>query len=213
MNQRLCFVFPNALYLRRMNHLAHCLLSFNDHGLLIGNFIGDDVKGHDWKRFPVPIQRGILLHRAIDSFTDHHPATDESVRRIRPLAGRYASPLVDILYDHLLCLRWDNFSAVSLADFAATTYEQLNQGKEHMNDALQERLPRMLAGHFLEGYNSREGLEWVLERFNQRIPVKYQPDVLADYFFNHLEQFLTDFDAFFPELVQHCQQKIASFHE
>ena len=54
-----------------MNHLAHCFLSFGDEDILLGNFLGDFVKGHDWEKYPRGIQRGILLHRAIDSFTDN----------------------------------------------------------------------------------------------------------------------------------------------
>ena len=73
-----------------MNHLAHCFLSFGDEDVLLGNFIGDFVKGHDWQHYPELVQRGILLHRAIDSYTDNHPIADRSVARIRPYARRYS---------------------------------------------------------------------------------------------------------------------------
>ena len=64
-----------------MNHVAHCFLSYPDAELLFGNFIGDYVKGRTWQDYPEGVQRGILLHRAIDVFTDTHPAKLASVSR------------------------------------------------------------------------------------------------------------------------------------
>jgi acyl carrier protein phosphodiesterase len=185
-----------------MNHLAHCFLSFGDEDVLLGNFIGDFVKGKEWQRYPAPVQTGILLHRAIDSFTDNHAATDQSVRRIRSLAGRYAPPLVDILYDHLLALHWDRYSDLSFDAFAEQTYVQLHNRASEMPPVLAERLPRMLDGRFLHGYTVREGLDWVLNRFSLRIPAKFDPIILSEAFFGDLEGFSEDFNAFFPDLIR-----------
>lgn len=188
-----------------MNHLAHCFLSFGDEDVLLGNFIGDFVKGHDWEKYPEPVQRGILLHRSIDSFTDNHPLTDRSVARIRPFAGRYSPPFVDILYDHLLSLHWEKHTTETFENFAQKTYLQLQNRASEMPPILQERLPRMLAGNFLHGYAKREGLEWVLHRFSQRISGQFDPQPVADAFFQDIEGFSADFNAFFPELVAHAQ--------
>ena len=37
--------------------------------------ISDFVKGKAKENFPAAIQKGIMLHRAIDNFTDKHKAT------------------------------------------------------------------------------------------------------------------------------------------
>ena len=58
-----------------MNYLAHAFLSFNDSGLLIGNMISDFVKGKKQFDYTPDIQKGIRLHRMIDTYTDAHPAT------------------------------------------------------------------------------------------------------------------------------------------
>ncbi len=188
-----------------MNHLAHCFLSFGDEDLLLGNFIGDFVKGHDWENYPKLVQRGILLHRAIDSFTDNHPLASRSASRIRPHAGRYSRPFVDILYDHLLAIHWEKYSEVPFQAFAAKTYAQLENRAFEMPSTLQERLPKMIAGQFLHGYTQREGLEWVLHRFSQRIAGPFEPQSIADAFFQAIEGFSEDFNGFFPELVNHTQ--------
>jgi acyl carrier protein phosphodiesterase len=190
-----------------MNHLAHCFLSFGDEDLLLGNFIGDFVKGTDWKNYPEPVQKGILLHRAIDSYTDNHPLTDRSVNRLRPFAGRYSPPFVDILYDHLLVLFWEKHSAVPFDDFAVKTYSQLEKRAAEMPVFLQERLPKMLEGRFLHGYAQREGLDWVLRRFSHRLPKHLDPQAISEAFFSEIEAFSTDFNGFFPDLSEHARQK------
>jgi len=188
-----------------MNHLAHCFLSFGDEDLLLGNFIGDFVKGHDWENYPEPVQQGILLHRRIDSYTDNHPLTDRSVNRIRPFAGRYAPPFVDILYDHLLAIHWGKHTTEPFQEFAEKTYTQLENRASEMPPILQERLPKMLAGQFLHGYAHREGLEWVLQRFSQRIKGQFDPQAIGDAFFQGIDGFSDDFNGFFPDLVAHAK--------
>ncbi|MGA2151478.1 MAG: DUF479 domain-containing protein, partial [Geobacteraceae bacterium] len=51
-----------------MNFLAHLYLSGDDPELLVGNLLGDFVKGRLSGNFPDGIERGIELHRRIDSF-------------------------------------------------------------------------------------------------------------------------------------------------
>lgn len=184
-----------------MNHLAHCFLSLDNEDVLLGNFIGDFVKGHDWQNYPAEVQKGILLHRAIDSFTDNHAMTDRSVSRIRPHAGRYAPPFVDILYDHLLAIHWDEYSAESFDAFAEKTYTRLAKRATDMPEILRERLPKMLDGKFLHTYTRREGLEWVLGKFSLRLAGNFDSTALSKCFFDEIDAFSSDFKAFFPDLL------------
>jgi len=185
-----------------MNHLAHCFLSHDNEDVLLGNFIGDFVKGRDWQNYPIAIQKGIIMHRTIDSYTDNHAATDLSVKRIRPFAGRYAPPFVDILYDHLLAIHWDKYSEESFDDFAEKTYARLERRAAEMPEILQVRLPKMLAGRFLHGYTRREGLEWVLGKFSLRLAGNFDAEALSTHFFADIDGFSEDFNAFFPELLK-----------
>lgn len=192
-----------------MNHLAHCFLSFDDADLLVGNFIGDDVKGSDWKKYAPGIQKGILLHRAIDSYTDNHPMAIRSKERIRRFAGRYAAAVTDILYDHLLAIHWPVYSGEPFDDFSEKVYRRLEIRAEEMPMVLQERLPHMLAGRFLHGYQNREGLEWVLGRFSRRMAGGMDVEGLSDFFFSEIKAFSEDFNVFFPDLVEKAKQQLA----
>lgn len=64
-----------------MNYLAHAYFSFGDPAILTGNMISDYVKGKKQFDYPIAIQKGIKLHRAIDQFTDDH-ATTKAIKQI-----------------------------------------------------------------------------------------------------------------------------------
>lgn len=184
-----------------MNHLAHCLLSGESESVLLGNFIGDYVKGNAWKHYPPEVQFGLLLHRHIDSFTDTHPLARRSVHRLRNVAGRYAAPVTDVLYDHLLAVHWDNYVPVPLDVFAEKTYQRLVAQSPLMPPELQERLPRMVSGKFLHGYRERSALAWILERFSARLGDKFDAALVSNHFFEQIDQYAEDFNRFFPELL------------
>lgn len=101
-----------------MNYLAHAFLARSDEGLMLGGLFGDHVRGRRaLAAFPAPVRRGIRLHRHVDSFTDR----DRGVKRLlkcfpRPFR-RYAGIIVDLVFDHQLALRWDEFASSPLADF------------------------------------------------------------------------------------------------
>lgn len=97
-----------------MNYLAHIFLSGSNRKVQLGNFVGDAVKGSSYKNYPPDIAKGIQLHRAIDDYTDRHPAVCEVVHRLQPEFGRYSGVLLDIYFDYLLASRFESFSGVSL---------------------------------------------------------------------------------------------------
>ena len=68
-----------------MNYLAHAYLSFGNEQLLVGNLIGDFVKGRKrFEKYPKSIQDGIVLHRHIDFYSDNHTILKQSIERLKP---------------------------------------------------------------------------------------------------------------------------------
>src|ERR1700722_4659515 len=130
-----------------MNYLAHAYLSFEITDITVGNMISDFVKGKQKLDYPLAIQQGITLHRAIDSFTDSHAVTRQAKSFFKEAYGLYAGPLVDVVYDHFLAndpLRFpetgsgeasggprapaganEGAAGAGLKVFAQKTYEQL----------------------------------------------------------------------------------------
>ena len=82
-----------------MNHLAHLFLSQRDPSLMVGNFIADHIKTTKLSSFSEGVQDGILMHRAIDHFTDTHPIVRKSKERLFPKYSHYSAVLVDMFYD------------------------------------------------------------------------------------------------------------------
>lgn len=183
-----------------MNHVAHCLLSFNDPEVLVGNFVGDFVKGRQWEAYPPGVQRGILLHRHIDSFTDAHAVSQAQSRLLRPWAGRYAGAVLDILNDHLLYRNWSLYSTQSFEDFAERVFADLDRQHQLMPEPLHERWPRMREGRFLYAYTTPENLNRVLNGFVGKLSIPADAAALGRYFFENLQAFEDGFNRFFPEL-------------
>ena len=100
-----------------MNYLAHLVLSGDDDFIRIGNFIADSIKGKKYKTYPKNIQKGILLHRQIDLFTDNDDIVKRSKKRLHNRYGHYKGVIIDILYDHFLAKNWVKYSSTPLQNY------------------------------------------------------------------------------------------------
>jgi len=91
-----------------MNFLGHLVLAGSDENLRLGAMLGDFVRGRAvLQAYPKPIQKGILLHRRIDAFTDSRPQI-AALRAWFPADfRRYAGIIIDLGFDHLLARDWD----------------------------------------------------------------------------------------------------------
>lgn len=85
-----------------MNYLAHLFLADDTPESLLGNLLGDFMKGVVKEQFSNSIQQGIELHRKIDSYTDSHPVVRNAKHLISLERRRYAGVLLDVFYDHFL---------------------------------------------------------------------------------------------------------------
>lgn len=142
-----------------MNYLAHAYLSFNNPGILVGNMISDFVKGKQKEDYPEDIRKGIMLHRAIDEFTDTHPATSKAKTFFRPFYRLYAGAFVDIVYDHFLANDSIVFSEAALSEFSQNTYRILDNYSGMLPQRFRVMLPYMKKQDWLFNYRYRWGME------------------------------------------------------
>ncbi len=154
-----------------MNYLAHIYLSGDDDELKIGNFIADSVKGREFISYPGRIQKGIILHRAIDTYTDSHLTFRKSVSRLFPVYSHYSRVIVDILYDHFLAINWNNYSEVPLEKYVSGFYLLLDENFDVLPKEVQQFLPYMKNDNWLLNYASLEGIEKILYQMNQRTKI------------------------------------------
>lgn len=164
-----------------MNYLAHAYLSFNDPATLTGNMIADHVKGQKaLEAFPEGIQRGIHLHRAIDAFTDAHPAVKRAGIWFRPVYRLYSGAITDALFDHFLANDPRCFESVAvLREFSRHTYALLDTQAAYFPPAFATYFPHMKEHDWLTNYRQLPGMQRSLNGLVRR--AKHMPPADAAY--------------------------------
>ena len=193
-----------------MNFLAHIYLSGTDKELITGNFIADSLKGKSYLKYPVGIQRGVVLHRAIDFYTDTHPTVRKSISRLFGTYGHYSGIIVDIIYDHFLASHWEKFSHVALDVFVSGFYELLQSHYPVLPKPVQQFLPYMIKDNWLLSYATLEGIGRILYQMNERTKRRSKMNFAIVELEEHYEDFETEFLSFFEELRIFVQAKTES---
>lgn len=188
-----------------MNFLAHLYLSGNSKSLRLGNFIADSVKGSAWLQYPKPIKRGIMLHRAIDDFTDSHPTVSKSKEIFREKYRHYAGVIVDIVYDHYLAKNWSDYSSIPLATYAQNVYREMEEQLDFMPEKAQYMLPFMIRHNWLEAYAQLSGIQQVLRGMANRTRFDSHMDEATQELKANYDSLQSDFEEFFPQLQQHTR--------
>jgi acyl carrier protein phosphodiesterase len=188
-----------------MNYLAHAYLSFNNPDILVGNMISDFVKGKKQFDFPPSIQQGIQLHRAIDSFTDLHPATKEAKLLLKPAVGAYAGAFMDIVYDHFLALDANELSEPAWKEFAALTYQQLFARETFLPDKFARMLPYMASQNWLFNYRYPEGIEKSFGGLVRRAAYLEDHRAVFDLFIEHYNELGIHYKKFFPDVKKYAK--------
>ena len=152
-----------------MNYLAHAYLSFGKTDILAGNMISDFVKGKKQFDYPVEIQKGIRLHRAIDTFTDEHETTAFIKNIFRKKYGLYAGPIVDVVYDYFLANDKNEFpTAGHLMQFSQETYSLLHTRKQWLGERFGYMFPYMESQNWLYYYHTHQGIKNSLHGLQRR---------------------------------------------
>jgi len=186
-----------------MNYLAHAYLSFNQPDILAGNMINDYVKGKKKFDYPLDIQKGMLLHRAIDNFTDHHPATEKAKQFFKQDYRLYAGAFVDVLYDHFLANDITEFASnIELNLFCQSTYTSLQNNFELLPQKFQEVLPYMLSQNWLYNYRYKEGIEKSFGGLVKRAAYLSESATAYKIFNKDYNALQVCYSEFFPELKQ-----------
>ena len=142
-----------------MNYLAHLFLSHQTPAAITGAMLGDFLKGQPPPQWNAEVRAAIFLHRAIDRYTDAHPA----VRACRILMSgerrRFAGILVDVFFDHFLARDWERYHALPLIEFTQRMYRVLLPQRDRFPERLQRVLPWMVRDDWLASYADLRAVE------------------------------------------------------
>lgn len=190
-----------------MNFLAHTYLSGGNEEIIVGNFMGDYVKGKNYLLFPEQVKKGILIHRDIDTFTDMHQVTRRSKQRLSSRYHKYAGIIIDIFYDHFLASLWDSYSTLPLSEFVSRTYDLLKRNYKVLPDSIKRWFPTFLENNWMMAYTNVEGIELVLERMSANTSLPNHSAFAVEVLRNQYSIFMEDFLEFFPEIVEFLEEK------
>ena len=187
-----------------MNFLAHSYLSFSEEQL-VGNMIADFVKNRDVARLPESIQKGIKLHRAIDTFTDAHPLIHEAKAPFRPLVRLYSGAFVDVAFDYFLANDTTENSQREWQEHSRRVYAVLRRYEEFLPEVFKKVLDKMQQDDWLYNYRNEWGIEYSFRNVVNKAQfldktINVFPAFLAN------KDFLREkYEIFFPEIKSFAQ--------
>tara|TARA_R110001592_G_C12902489_1_gene726763 strand:+ start:19 stop:642 length:624 start_codon:yes stop_codon:yes gene_type:complete len=196
-----------------MNFLAHIYLSFNDKEITIGNFIADSIRGNKFDHLPKNVQKGIKLHRFIDTYTDTHEIPKISSKRLHANYSHYSRVIVDIYYDHYLAKNWSKYSDIPLDVFVDSFYDLLEDNYEILPDGVRRMMPYMITDNWIYNYSKMEGIARVLNGMNRRTKNKSKMNFAILDLEEHYDAFEEEFTEFFEQLILFSKQKFISLLE
>jgi acyl carrier protein phosphodiesterase len=164
----------------------------------------DFVKGKQQFTYTPGFQKGFILHRAIDAFTDAHPATKALKAFFAPQYRLYAGAFADVVYDHFLACDTNIFpTPEALEQFAATTYNTLDQFQAAFPIGFARMLPYMRQQDWLYHYRFTTGIEQSFNGLVRRAAYLSESAIAYRVFLENYAAMGNCYAAFFPELKKH----------
>jgi acyl carrier protein phosphodiesterase len=162
--------------------------------------------------YPERIRQGILLHRRIDEYTDHHPAVKEVVKMLRLEFGRYSGIVADMYFDYFLANHFTQFSrGKSLRSFARGFYIAALINYRYLPQRVKKFIFHFIGTNRLSQYQTTEGLKnSLIIMSNYKVPA-LQPDKIILFLLENSEEIESHFLRFFSELIDFVDTEIQRF--
>ncbi len=189
-----------------MNFLAHIYLSDGFDDVMIGNVLGDFVKGSNFEKYNNEIALGIQLHREIDMFTDRHTIVKQSKARLWDKYRHYSSVIMDMYYDHFLAKDWHHYSDVPLAEFTKLSYKALLSKEAILPSKANHMIVHMAKDNWLLNYAKMEGMQRALTGMSKRTKFNSKMEQAVDDLQMDYALYNEEFHEFFPILEKHTKE-------
>lgn len=190
-----------------MNFLAHLHIAEYCDSSLLGNLLGDFVKGDPTKTYQREIAEGIMLHRFVDSYTDNHPIMKQCKTLFDAELKRFSPIAMDMFWDHCLAKHWSRYHRQPLVQFVDHAELTIKQTSAPLPERFVRMSTHMWQGRWLESYQDFDNIKFALERMSLRsmrmAPLAECGQQLQE---NYL-QFSEFFSHLYPEVLEKAKQQ------
>lgn len=189
-----------------LNYLGHAVLSENFGEKLMGNLIGDYVKGRiEHSTYSEDINKGLLLHRKIDEFTDRHPACLRAKTLFRIDYKLYSGPIVDVIWDYFLANDPSFFtSELALREFSHIIYSKIETNFELIPTSAHPLFQHMIQEDWLYDVRHLRGLRAALNRLMYR----FNNDMTADKAFETVMRHYYELNQMYLEFIDDIKESL-----
>jgi len=196
-----------------LNFLAHAYLSFGEPKVLIGNYIGDFVRGDLSRTYDPEIIIGVLLHREIDAYTDSHPIVKRAQALLKPVYARYSTVITDMYFDHFLSKYWDEYHPLPIDLYANKVYETLGENKDILPSNFLIAYDMMVSYNWLVSYGRLDGIRDAMMGVAKRTTFNSKMETAHLFLEENYDVLLGYFREFFPELVEYSKLRLEELKE
>ena len=189
-----------------MNYLAHCFLAQKDGESLMGNLLGDFIKGADLKSQSQRVMLGLENHQAVDRFTDQHQSLRPLKKNLSKARRRFSGIISDVVFDHFLVKHWEQFSDQGLDDFIEHSYREILSVQHFMHEPMRRAMIFMVEDDGLRINQEISGVSQTLDRLSHRIRFKNQLRGAIDEVEENYVGYENGFLSIFPDLKDHIEQ-------
>lgn len=191
-----------------MNYLAHCHIAHVTQTSMLGSILGDFAKGHVAALpYTEEIKLGIELHRAVDSFTDHHSNTQELKSKLGKWR-RYGGIILDVFYDHQLAIQFEKIGGSELSLFSTMCYQQLADVPEYSPERFKRVVQSMSKMDWLSGYQNIENIEKALIGISQRLSSRVDLSESISWYLESQNEFSSLFSSFYDDLQKYSKEYV-----
>lgn len=183
-----------------MNLLAHIYLSGSTEEIMIGNFMGDFIKGKAYLNYSENIQKGILLHRKIDHFTDSHAITKHCKTFVSEKYGKYSGIIIDLFFDYFLASQWKKYNASTLKSDIEKVFEVLDRHQQNFPIEMMNWYPKLIQNNWLMLYSTLEGMERIIRGMTVHSSLPDHTDFAISVLKEHENVLSSYFNLFFKDI-------------
>jgi len=191
-----------------MNYFAHLCLAKQTPESLIGNLLGDFMRGVDRRTLSPAISRGLENHRQVDRFTDTHPLIQELKQLFDPTCKRFAGIALDIYFDHLLIKHWERLDCRNLNQVNEHFYQTLATHLHMMpSERMQMVSSKIVSGRWFDAYANQHSTLEAVRRAATRIRFANSFDRACSELLKNENEIESTFLRFYPLLAAHVRDQ------